>query len=99
MARREQRAGNVSTYLERLKASRPDVGWDAEVAGAHPRRAQAAGAGDELDQYLEEQMRDPKFRAAYEAHARWIRRAYAGPLAVDGHEYQRRLRSRRRRKR
>ena len=52
-----------------------------------------------LGEYLGEQMADPGFRAAYEAAERRHRRACAGPLAVDGREYQRRLRARRRRRR
>jgi hypothetical protein len=78
------------------------------------------GSTDELEDYLAEQLRDPVFRAAYEAEvsrcleaerqrARAARRVLleiephffdnltSGKLAVDGHEYQRRLRARRRR--
>lgn len=54
---------------------------------------------DELQEYHERQMRSPVYRAAYEDAERWQRRAFAGPLAVDGRAYQRRLRSRRKRRR
>jgi hypothetical protein len=55
---------------------------------------------DELEEYLLEQLRDPGFRAAYEAETERLRRAVPGygSRAYD-HEYQRRLRARRRRKR
>ena len=56
-------------------------------------------AVDDFDGYLRKQMEDPEFRAAYEAAERRDRRAFAGRLAVDGREYQRRLRNRRRRRR
>ena len=59
----------------------------------------APGTVDELDEFLREQMESPEFRAGYEAAEKQTRRAYAGPLAVDGREYQRRLRARRRRRR
>lgn len=57
-----------------------------------PRRGMSASVVvyDELDEYLAGQMRDPGFRAAYEA---------AGPPAVDGRAYQRRIRARRKRRR
>lgn len=54
---------------------------------------------DEFDEYLRAQLEDPEFSAAYRAAERWWRRAHAGPLAVDGHAYQRRLRARRCRRR
>jgi hypothetical protein len=55
------------------------------------------GERDEFDDYLIEQMRDPVFLAAYRAVLRHLDRGRPGRLAVDGHEYQRRLRNRRRR--
>jgi hypothetical protein len=58
-----------------------------------------AGMVDELDDYLREQMGDPGFREAYEAAQRRHRRAFPGPLAVDGRAYQRRLAARRKRRR
>ena len=59
----------------------------------------AALDADDFDEYLREQMEDPEFRAAFEAAGRADRRAFAGALAVDGHEYHRRVRNRRRRRR
>jgi hypothetical protein len=59
----------------------------------------SAGEVDELEEYHRRQMRDPGYRAAYVAAERWHRQAFAGPLAVDGHAYQRRLGARRRRRR
>jgi hypothetical protein len=53
------------------------------------------GKPDELDEYIAEQMRDPGF-------ARWWHRISAAMprrLPVDGREYARRQRARRRRKR
>lgn len=58
-----------------------------------------AAPGEEFAGYLREQLEDPAFRAAYESAGRRYRRACAGSLAVNGHEYQRRLRARRRRRR
>jgi hypothetical protein len=59
------------------------------------------GQRDEFDDYLAEQWKDPEFRAAYETELRRLRRAWPGygGLPVDGHEYQRRLRARRKRRR
>lgn len=58
-------------------------------------------ASDELDDYARDQWKDPGFRAAYEAELKRIKRAYLGygGLAVNGREYQRRLKARRRRRR
>jgi hypothetical protein len=59
-----------------------------------------AGVTDEFDGFLAEQMRDPGFRAAYEAELRRSRRAYLGYCgqAYDS-EYRRRLKARRKRRR
>jgi hypothetical protein len=54
---------------------------------------------DEFAATLASQLRDPAFRAAYEAVLRRECRAYPGALAVDGHEYRRRQRARHKRKR
>jgi hypothetical protein len=50
---------------------------------------------DELDEYVEEQMRDPAFAAW------WHRVSAAMPckLPVDGHEYHRRQQARKKRRR
>lgn len=93
-------------YLARLKAERPDVDWDAEMAGAYARRDALTGdvpgfpgEADEFDEYLAEQWQDPGFRAAYRAAVLRSRLACPAPLAVDGHEYRRRQQARRRRRR
>ncbi len=58
------------------------------------------GAEDEFDGFLAEQMRDPGFRAAYEAELRRSRRAYLGYCGrAYSSEYRRRLRGRRKRRR
>lgn len=61
----------------------------------------ASPTEDEFDAYLDEQWKDPVFRAAYRDAVRRINRAYLGygGLSVDGREYQRRLRNRRERRR
>lgn len=77
--------------------------WPVEDEAAGYEFREAPGTAgelvDELEDYLAVQMRDPGFRAAYEGAERWQRRAYPGPLAVDGRAYQRRLRDRRKRRR
>lgn len=51
------------------------------------------------DGRLVEGMGETIEKAEADARRSWLRwkRAYAGPLAVDGHEYRRRMRNRRRR--
>lgn len=72
-----------------------------EAAGYEFREAPgtAAELADELEEYLAGQLQDPGFREAYEAAGRQHRRAWHGPLAVDGHAYRRRLAARRKRRR
>jgi hypothetical protein len=53
---------------------------------------------DELDEYLAEALRDPGFRAAYERAQHWETH-HPRPLAIDGREYRRRQKARRRRRR
>lgn len=61
--------------------------------------AASAGEADELEEYVAGTMRDPEFRAAYEAEMRRMRRAWPGYCgrAYD-HAYQRRLAARRKRR-
>lgn len=61
--------------------------------------AETARTADELEEYLAGQLQDPRFREAYEAAGRRHRRAWHGPLAVDGREYRRRQRNRIKRRR
>jgi hypothetical protein len=57
------------------------------------------GAVDELEEYLAWALRDPEFRRLYERAGRQMRMAAARPLCINGHEYHRRSRARRRRRR
>lgn len=79
-------------------AAVPGIGVSAAVMRAAI-EAETARTADELEEYLAGQLLDPGFREAYEAAGRRHRRAWHGPLAVDGRAYQRRLAARRRRRR
>ena len=58
---------------------------------------------DEFDEYLDEALKDPSFRRAFEASNEDAERrhlmAYPRPLKINGHEYRRRQRARARRTR
>lgn len=57
-------------------------------------RVTAAPGRDELDEYLAEKMRDPAFARWWH----WVCASLPGKLPIDGHEYRRRQRARRRRR-
>jgi len=57
------------------------------------------GAVDELEEYLAEALRDPEFRRLYERADRQMRMTATLPLCINGHEYARRRKSRRRKNR
>jgi hypothetical protein len=60
------------------------------------------GLRDELDDYLAERLRDPEFARVYGEVVHALDRAAGarpGPLCINGREYSRRQRARRRRKR
>lgn len=84
--------------MSRFTEIRPS-GDATGAADAAEIQATVDEVGD-FDDFVREQMRDPAFRAAYEAAARRYCRAYRGyrGLAYNS-EYRRRLRARRWRKR
>jgi hypothetical protein len=51
---------------------------------------------DEFEEYLAEALRDPSFARAYKRAAHWSD-SHPRPLCINGHEYARRQRARRRR--
>jgi hypothetical protein len=52
---------------------------------------------DDFDEYLTEALRDPSFRAAWDRARLWDLH-HPLPLAIDGREYRRRQRARRKRR-
>jgi hypothetical protein len=54
-----------------------------------------SGTGDELDEYIAEQMQDPEFARWWH----WISATHSNKLCIDGGEYARRQRARRGRRR
>jgi hypothetical protein len=54
-----------------------------------------AWPADELDEYLEGQMRNPEFARRWH----WICAVIPGKLPIDGHEYHRRQMARKKRRR
>jgi hypothetical protein len=57
------------------------------------------GIRDEFESDMTRWPRDPKFRRAYEQACRRMWMSITVPLCIDGHEYHRRQRARRRGKR
>jgi hypothetical protein len=53
---------------------------------------------DEFDEYLAEALKSPSFRIAYEAAQARCEACHPRSLAIDGREYRRRQKARKRRR-